>query len=269
MLRSGIGKNVHSHLNIRKCVATLRGAFFGVFLNGTRSFICEVFMLYEKKKILAYRLICLALLLLGIIIPIIISFASEKKVEIIDDNGYINYYNESRNETSCEIEVIFNCEVDSGYINVAFYDSNGNLLSKEKGYFFGYDDTVSSTFYVKGRVDSYEILSHDISSSGYMSLIAIMLFVYGDIIVFAFFIASLLLSYKNYEYNGINIVVYSGWYHHYIKVNGNKIDEHNTLVSFTAIPLSCILDDGTDIKVTISLTNRISLKINNKLYTER
>lgn len=80
-----------------------------------------------------------------------------------------------------------------------------------------------------------------------------------------FFIASLLLSYKDYEYNGNNIVVYAGWYHHYIKVNGNKIDEHNTLVSFTAILLSCTLDDGTDIKVTITMTNRISLKINNQL----
>ncbi len=226
-------------------------------------------MLYEKKKLLIHRSIWFVLLLLGIIVPIIISNAPSKDVEIIDDNGYINEYYESLDETNCEIEVIFNCEVDSGYIMVAFYDSNGKLLSKENGYFYGYDNTVSSTFFIDGKVDSYEILSYNISASSGMSYIIIMLFIYGDIFVFAFFIASLLLSYKNYEYNDNEIIVYAGWYHHYIKVNGNKIDEHNTLVSFTAIPLSCTLDDGTDIKVTITMTNRISLKINNQLYTKR
>lgn len=226
-------------------------------------------MLYEKKKLLIHRSIWLILLLLGIIIPLIISNAPEKEVEIIDDNGYINEYYEYLDETNCEIEVVFNTDVDSGYITVAFYDSNSKLLAKEKSYFYGYDDTLSSTFFIDGKVDSYEILSYDISASSDMSYIVIMLFIYGDIIIFVFFIASLLLSYKDYEYNGNEIVVYAGWYHHYIKVNGNKIDEHNTLVSFTAIPLSCTLDDGTDIKVTITMTNRISLKINNQLYTKR
>ena len=86
-------------------------------------------MLYEKKKLLIHRLIWFFLLLLGIIIPIIISNVPSKDVEIINDNGYINEYYESLDETNCEIEVIFNCEVDSGYILVAFYDSNGKLLS--------------------------------------------------------------------------------------------------------------------------------------------
>ena len=92
--------------------------------------------------------------------------------------------------------------------------------------------------------------------------------VFFDICAFILLIGALLLSYKKYEYNGNSIIVYSGWYHHYIKFNGKKVDEHNTLVTFNAIPLSCALDDGTDIKVTITLTNRISLKINNQLYTE-
>ena len=225
-------------------------------------------MLYEKKKLLIHRLIWFLLLLLGIIIPIIISNVPSKDVEIINDNGYINEYYESLDETNCEIEVIFNCEVDSGYILVAFYDSNGKLLSKENGYFYGHDNTVSSTFFIDGKVDSYEILSYDINASNDTVYIVTMLFIYGDIIVFTLFIASLLLSYKAYEYNGNEIVVYAGWYHHYIKVNGNKTDEHNTLVSFTAIPLSCTLDDGTDITVVITMTNRISLKINNQLYTK-
>lgn len=83
------------------------------------------------------------------------------------------------------------------------------------------------------------------------------------------FIASLFLTYKEYEYNGNEIIVYAGWFHHYIKVNGNILDEHNTLISYTAIHLACTLEDGTDLEVTITMTNRISLKINNRLYTKR
>lgn len=226
-------------------------------------------MLYEKKKLLIHRSIWFILLLLGIIIPIIIVNAPSAEVEIINDNGYINNYYESLNKTNCEIEVIFNIEVDSGYITVAFYDKNGKLLSKEKGYFYGYDKTLSSTFFVDGKVDSYKILDYDISTSNDMAYILIMLFIYGDIIVFVFFVNSLLLSYKTYEYNGNDIVVYAGWYHHYVKVNGIKMDEHNTLVSFTAISLSCTLNDGTNITATITTTNRISLKINNQLYAKR
>lgn len=269
MLRSDIGKNVHSRLNIRICVATLIGMFFGVFLNGTRFFIRSIFMLYEKKKLLIHRSIWFTLLLLGILIPIIISNASSKDIKIIEDNGYVDNYYESTNTTSCKIAATFNCKVDSGYIMVAFYDCNGKLLSKENGHFYSYDNTVESTFFIDGKVDSYKILSYDITASSDMPYTVIILFIYGNIFIFVGFIASLLLSYKNYEYNGNEIVVYAGWYHHYIKFNGNKIDEHNTLISYTAIPLSCTLDDGTDINVTITMTNRISLKINNQLYAEK
>ena len=222
-------------------------------------------MLYEKKKLIIYRSICLSLLVLGIIIPIIISTVSKNNLKIIDDNGYINDYYEYSDKTDCEIEVVFNREVDSGYITVAFYDSKGKLLSKEEDFFVADDNTASSTFYIDGKVDSYEILSYDVSLPNRVTMI----FVFLDIVFLVFFIGSLLLSYKEYEYNGNRIVVYAGVYHNYVKVNGNKLDEHNTLSSYTAIPLSCTLDDGTDIKVTITRTNRISLKINNQLYTKR
>ena len=38
ILREGISKSIRSRLNIRKCVATLRGTFFGVFLFGNTLF---------------------------------------------------------------------------------------------------------------------------------------------------------------------------------------------------------------------------------------
>ena len=87
-----------------------------------------------------------------------------------------------------------------------------------------------------------------------------------DSVTSVFFICSLLLSYKIYDYKGNKIIVYAGWYHHYIKVNGEKVDEHNTIFTYTAINMSCTLDDGAEVWATISMTNRISLKINNRLY---
>lgn len=44
-----------------------------------------------------------------------------------------------------------------------------------------------------------------------------------------------------------------------------KYDEHNTLSSFTPIVLKTTRDDGMVITATISLTNRIAVKINDKL----
>ena len=93
---------------------------------------------------------------------------------------------------------------------------------------------------------------------------------YCDIaIALPFFIGSLFLSCKKYRYNGSNIVVYAGWFHHYLKMDGEVLDEHNTFVTFTAIVLSCTLNDGTRLQATISLTNRIALKINDRLYKNK
>lgn len=74
------------------------------------------------------------------------------------------------------------------------------------------------------------------------------------------------MSYKRYTYKNNEIIVYAGVYHHYIKINKEIFDEHDTIISYSPIKLSCLLNDGTDIVATISLTNRITLKINNKLY---
>lgn len=226
--------------------------------------------MYEKRKLITHRIIWAFLLLAGIIIPIVALFyTASKEVNVVDDNGYINNYYESLNRTECEIEVVFNTNVNSGYITVAFYDSNGELLSTKENYFYGNRNTLSSTFFIDGKVDSYEILGYDISASSGLLLIIITFFIFADIFIFAFFIASLFLSYKIYDYNGAEIIVYAGWYHHYIKVSQVMLDEHNTIISFSPIILSTTLGNGTKIQATISLTNRISLKINDQLYPNR
>ena len=73
------------------------------------------------------------------------------------------------------------------------------------------------------------------------------------------------MCYRKYEHNGQTIEIYAGYYNHYIKVNNEKYDEHKTLVTFSPIVLSCTLESGDKMQATISLTNRVSLKINDKL----
>lgn len=228
-------------------------------------------MLYEKKKLLAHKLIWSFLFLAGIIIPIVlIIFLPTKTATIVDDNGYINSYYEYTNTSTCEIEVTFDMNVESGNIKVAFYDANQQLLSTEEGYLFGYGKTLSHTFYsIDGKVDSYKILDCTVSVSNNNTTLIVYCSIMVNIITFAFFISSLFLSCKIYDYNGAEIIVYAGWYHHYIKVSQVKLDEHNTLISFSPIVLSTTLGNGTKIQATISLTNRISLKINDQLYLNR
>ena len=97
----------------------------------------------------------------------------------------------------------------------------------------------------------------------FLALVYILPFV--DIVIFSVFVSTLLLNCKTYLYRGSSILVYAGFCNHYIKVNGVKCDEHNTLISFTPIVMSCKLDDGTTLQATISMTNRIALKANDKL----
>ncbi len=217
-------------------------------------------MRYEEKKILFSRLISIVVILLCIFTPIIISSVLSSKLEIVDDSGQMD------SSYSCEIEVKFNMNVDSGDICVAFYDSKGNLLDKQTNWFYdSYGDTLSSTFYIDSAVDSYEILWYDVSIDNYYWY----WFCIIGFIAFIFLICSLLLSYKAYDYCGRDIEVYAGFYHHYMKVDGIKTDEYNTIVSWTPIQLSCTINSSVYLQATISLTNRISLKINNMLYTKR
>ncbi len=64
--------------------------------------------------------------------------------------------------------------------------------------------------------------------------------------VFAFWLDAFLVNYKTYCIGQIVILVYAGYFHHYIKVNGTIYDEHNTLVYLTPIVLSTTVN-GMDI----------------------
>lgn len=79
-------------------------------------------------------------------------------------------------------------------------------------------------------------------------------------IALTFLCALLIRNYKSYIYNGKKIIVYSGFYHHYLKVDGQIVDEENTSISFTPIFLNYNLDENIQAKISIS--NSISIKIN-------
>lgn len=235
-------------------------------------------MLYEKKKILTRRYVLLGILLLGIITSVIIAGCffidgPPKKLEIKEDYGSINDYDESLDKTRYYISILceqtFNSSANFANAKVAFYDADGNMLEETETTFSGTEGFLSAELVVNGKVAYHKITDYDIKAVKnlrrplFAALLTLALSFLGrDMFILGFFIASLFLSYKEYEYNGNKIVVYAGWYHNYIKLNGTKISEQNTLMPFQVITLSCKSNEGDDIQATISMTNKISLKIN-------
>ena len=218
-------------------------------------------MLYEKKKILRRIIVAIAVFLVGLLL-VLVPWHGE--LEIIDHNGYIDSYNSYSDVSTVELEITFDQEVYDGDITIAFYDKDGNLIDTVTEWFYdGLGKTLSNSYIVvDGEVGGYEILYYDVTTSSSITLSIIgsgimLIDVFGLIVV-------LLLNCKVYYYEDKEIVVYAGIYHHYIKINGEQYDEHNTPVSFIHINLSC--EDGEDYMESIITTfNRITLKINGKL----
>lgn len=211
------------------------------------------------------RIVFASLSAVCIIVALALIFSQPKPAEIVDQNGYVDYY-DSLNYSKCEIEIVCAKEVRDSNITVAFYDEEGNLLSTETKYFYSDSNKLTATFYsINGNVDSYEIIDGDINVYNNNDAVA-RVFIIMIPFILLLLIGTLMLSYKVYDYDGNKIEVYSGWYYHYIKINGEKYDEHNTSLSLSSIYLSCMLDDNTAIEATISLSNRIALKVNGKLY---
>ncbi len=225
----------------------------------------------EKRKVLFRRLIAFILLALAILFLVRAKNKSANTTIEILDSSMETSADEYFGSSSCTLYVTLDKKVESGDVSVAFYDEKGKLLTTEEHYlsddYHGAANTYHAYFYsIDGIVDSYEILSLEATLDG----AGLELMLYGIVIFFLaiYFLDTLFgLSCKVYEYNGNEIVVYSGWYHHYLKVNGEKADESNTLSSFVPIYLTTTLEDGTLIEANFSSFNHsISLKINTKLY---
>ena len=216
----------------------------------------------EKNKIIMHRIIWLCITLLFIFTPII-SSAVQPDLKIVDESVT---YSPSGNWTDVDITLTFDREVNNGYVDIAFYDNNGKLLTEKNIYMYSSGKTAKSFLEtVYGVVTSYEIISTDFSTSNNIVIIC-WVFVPFAVIMF---ISALLLSYKEYVIDDKIISVYAGFYHHTLRINGEKYDEHNTIMTFTPIRLSTTLENGSKIEVIISLTNRISTKLNDKILTKK
>lgn len=215
----------------------------------------------EQKKIRIWRIVLLSLFLLTLL-WLFIYIAMPAKVK--DGNINTTYYS-SLNESSCEIQLECNRRVDGATAEICFYATE-NLtypICTKTVEMFGIGDTLTAYVHnIPDKVKSFQIKSITIQDN----ISRLLIFSCACLPALLFFISALLLSCNVYIYNDKKIVVYAGWYHHYILINGEKYDEHNTITFFTPILLSASLDDGSEVKATISLTNRIALKINGKLY---
>lgn len=222
-----------------------------------------------KTKLMIRRTIWWLIVMLGIPISLCIINAVPTDLDVIDTNCNVEY-SEYSDYSTCDIEIKFNAPVNNGYATVAFYDNHDQLLDRKECYFFSSDSVANSMFNsVSGHVYSFSIVSYDFIDDATLALRrnGIFMMMFSVIIGIPFFVCAMLCSYKCYRFEDKVIAVYAGYYHHYITVNGVKTDEHNTIMSFTPIYLSCTLEDGTNLRATVSLTNRISLKINDLLYT--
>ena len=211
----------------------------------------------EKKKILIQRIFWLVVLSIFILVPIIVINAVPEP-KLLNSECYSNY---SGFSSYCEMELKFDREVDFGSAKIAFYDTEGNWIETKKVSFYGSGKITDGVTTVYGEVDSYEIVSLNFETPTYN--IEIMFYFIPLILVGL--LESLFLRYREYNFNGKTIAVYEGMIKHYLKIDDEKFDEHNTFVFFTPIKLSTMFNDNR-IEATISLTNQISLKINDKLY---
>ena len=222
-------------------------------------------LLPEQKKIRIWRIVFLSLFLLTILC-LFVYIAKPAKVK----NGSIeSTYYLSLNESSCEIQLECNRLVDGATAEIAFYATkiSSYPTCTKTVEMSGIGDTLTAYIHdIPGNVKDFKIKSITIQKDNLNSLLIVCLICLPALL---FFICALLLSCNVYIYNDKKIVVYAGWYHHYLLIDGEKYDEHNTLTYFTPITLSATLDNGSEVKATISLTNRIALKINGNLYQRK
>lgn len=265
-LGSGIAKLYTLTLILGKCVATLRGMFWACF-SMKHAFFKEIYYAKRKKKLLICKLIALFIFISYIITMLVILLPKNESLEIVDSNCYSSY-NDYYNETDCEMDVTFNQKVESGNIRVAFYDIYDNILEVKTIYFYGYgEETLNNTFItVEGNVYAYDIVDYSDITTYKNTSPYLYLSIGGGLVLFAFLLPLILGSCKVYSYEQYTIIIYAGIYYHYLKINNEKVDEYNTTLYLSAISLSTTLNTGEIIQAKISPSNRITLKINDKLY---
>ncbi len=187
---------------------------------------------------------------------------------------------------SFTLYVTFNMPVKSGILKVTLYDKNHKFIESQDVYFttkFLDNSTLSATIY-SAEAEYYNVYANDIEPLDEGTAIWAIVLVLGDLFLLLWFIDSLFYNAKRYYYNENEIIVYSGMFRHYIKLNGEKEDYKNTfgyIFLYLFVPYICFLIialipirlsvsiDETTYDANISVFHRIKLKINNRLYNKR
>lgn len=93
--------------------------------------------------------------LLFIFIPII-SSAVQPDLKIVDES-VTSEYNSSYNWADVDITLTFNREVNSGYVDIAFYDNNGKLLT-EKIFICIHQGKLLKVFYKQFMMERLQVM---------------------------------------------------------------------------------------------------------------
>ncbi len=231
-------------------------------------------MLPEKRKILIHQLIPWILLLIIVAVILLPQSAKPSQPRIEDMNVYTEAYGTAHTTVQAMV-VISDPDVSEGTATLKLY-GRGDYIIYDKTLRFTRGDTDGELYTGEIVVRSTDISSYEItdfhvtardtgdatetSSSPYFSLTPLFLLFWLPWVISSFF-----LNCKVYQYGDNAIIVYAGRFHRYLSVNGEKMDEANSLIRFRTIMLSCTLEDGTTIKARCSGSNRIALKVNNRL----
>ncbi len=212
----------------------------------------------ERKKISRLKKIWGLITLLIIILPIIITFLKPKLTLVSS-----SLEKEDSSTTLYELTLLFNQRVDYGDVEIILYDSEGQIVDEITEFFNHSGKEVSSLLTIDKDFESYVVESYDFEIQHSIFLLYILLGITLPIFISTFFI-----QYKEYKFKDNIISVYAGYTYHFLKINGEIYDEYRELFSLTPIKLNTILDDNTKIEATISTSNHIFLKINDKLYNK-
>jgi hypothetical protein len=186
-----------------------------------------------------------------------------------------------------------NLPVYNGFVTVAFFDAQGNQIDEmdvslsSRSYQTSDRFLVNKYVSVKGNAASCEVTDFsEIRSSAYKEIVfqpdedmyrdsilsglalVIVWAIFRCLYVIPVVLPALFFKCKLYHVNQHTLIVYTGRANHYVKVNGYRVDERNSLWPFTTIVLHANTPDGDHVEISIApLTRHISLRVNGGLQT--
>lgn len=229
----------------------------------------------ESKKVRQIRLlrglIFGGIILLGVIICFL-SAIPAKGVTIAESHGYINKeYAQSAGATEIirtdyEVELTFSEYVDGGEVTLAFYDEKGNFLGRVTDNVF--EQEFEGIYTIEGKVGSFKVENYSVGKCSWLIIVGALFAVLGAEFGIPLFILSLMHKTKKFSYGEKEIVVYARNSLRYVKINGVKYYEDNT-VRFGEKHIRIPLENGELLQVTCSGVNNISAKVGEIVLPEK